>query len=78
MSMGRSGKKAVNVSISADLLQAARASGINLSGTLEAAVAHELRLLRRREWLQQNAEAIEAYNQMVQEHGAFSDALRTF
>jgi antitoxin CcdA len=78
MSTVRSGKKAVNVSISADLLQAARASEINLSATLEAAVEHELRLLRRREWLQQNAAAIEAYNRDVEDHGTFSDGLRTF
>jgi antitoxin CcdA len=78
MSAVRRGKKAVNVSISADLLQAARASKINLSATLEAAVEHELRLLRRQEWLQQNAAAIEAYNRDVEDHGTFSDGLRTF
>jgi len=33
----------------ADLLQAARNGGINLSATLEAAVEHELRRLRKRE-----------------------------
>ena len=74
----RNAKKAVNVSISADLLQAARASEINLSATLEAAIGRELRLLRTREWLNQNAEAIEAYNRDVEENGVFSDGLRTF
>jgi antitoxin CcdA len=74
----RSGKKAVNVSISADLLHDARERDINLSATLEAAVEHELRLLRRREWSEQNGEAIEAYNRDVEEHGLFSDGLRTF
>jgi len=49
MAKVRSAKKAVNVSISAELLQAARNSDINLSATLEAAVAHEVRLLRRRD-----------------------------
>jgi antitoxin CcdA len=78
MSTVRSGKKAVNVSISADLLRDARKRDINLSATLEAAVEHELRLLRRREWLEQNGEAIEAYNRDVEEHGLFSDGLRTF
>jgi antitoxin CcdA len=78
MSAARRGKKAVNVSISADLLQAARDSEINLSATLEAAVEHELRLLRRREWLEQNEGAIQAYNRDIEEQGAFSDGLRTF
>jgi antitoxin CcdA len=78
MSTVRRSKKAVNVSISADLLQAARNSEINLSATLEAAVEHELRQLRKREWLEQNENAIQAYNRDVEEQGAFSDGLRTF
>ena len=78
MSTARRSKKAVNVSISADLLQAARTSDINLSATLEAAVELELRQLRKREWLEQNENAIQAYNRDVEEQGAFSDGLRTF
>jgi antitoxin CcdA len=78
MSTVRRSKKAVNVSISADLLQAARNSGLNLSATLETAVEHELRQLRRREWLEQNENAIQVYNRDVDEQGAFSDGMRTF
>jgi antitoxin CcdA len=78
MATPRRSKKAVNVSISADLLQAARNSELNLSATLEAAVEHELRQLRKREWLEQNENAIQSYNRDVEEHGAFSDGLRTF
>jgi antitoxin CcdA len=78
MSTARRSKKAVNVSISADLLQAARNGEINLSATLEAAVEHKLRQLRKREWLEQNEKTIQAYNRDVEEHGAFSDGLRTF
>lgn len=78
MSTARHSKKAVNVSISANLLLAARNNALNLSATLEAAVEHELRLLRRRDWLVQNESAIQAYNSDVEEQGAFSDGLRTF
>jgi antitoxin CcdA len=78
MSTARRNKRAVNVSISADLLQAARNNELNLSATLEAAVEHELRQLRKREWLEQNENAIQAYNSDVEEQGAFSDGLRTF
>jgi post-segregation antitoxin (ccd killing protein) len=49
MSTARRGKKAVNVSIPADLLQAARNSELNLSATLEAAIEHALRQLRKRD-----------------------------
>jgi antitoxin CcdA len=72
MSTARRNKRAVNVSTSADLLQAARNNELNLSATLEAAVEHELRQLRKREWLKQNENAIQAYNSDVEEQGAFS------
>jgi antitoxin CcdA len=78
MSTARRNKRAVNVSISADLLQAARNNELNLSAMLEAAVEHELRQLRKREWLEQNENAIQAYNSDVEERGAFSDGQRTF
>jgi antitoxin CcdA len=78
MSTVRRLEKAVNVSISVDLLQAARNSEPNLSATLEAAVERELRQLRKREWLEQNKNAIQDYNRDVEEQGAYSDGLRTF
>ena len=78
MSGARRANKAVNVSIPADLLEAARAHDINLSATLTASLEHRLRQHRREEWLAQNAEGIDAYNRDVQEHGSFGDALRNF
>ena len=78
MSEAKSGKKAVNLSISAELLQAARSNDINLSATLEAAVADQLRLVRRRQWLKENHDAIRAYNRDVEERGTLSEGLRTF
>jgi antitoxin CcdA len=76
--ISRGSKKAVNVSISAELLQAARDRDINLSAALEAAVEHELKQFRKTEWLEHNADAIKAYNCDVEDHGAFSDGLRSF
>ena len=78
MSAAKSGKKAVNLSISAELLLAARKYDINLSATLEAAVEDQLRLVRRRQWLKENGDAIHAYNCDLEKHGTFSDGLRTF
>ena len=71
-------KKAVNVAISAELLEAARVCGINISATLEAALVQRLRELRREQWLAQNAASIDAYNRDVEEHGVFSDSERSF
>ncbi len=71
-------KKAVNVSIQSELLDAARAEDINLSATLEAALADQLRIRRRDRWQTENASAIEAYNRDVNENGSFGDHARSF
>jgi antitoxin CcdA len=71
-------KKAANLSVRADLLEEARARKINLSQTLEAALAVELKKRREAEWLEQNKAAIEAYNREIAEHGLFSDGFRQF
>jgi len=78
MSVLRRAKKAVNVSIPAELLEAARTYDINLSATLEAAIEQQLRSRRREEWLEHNAAGIAAYNRDVEEGGVFGDTLRSF
>jgi antitoxin CcdA len=71
-------KSAVNVSIRRDLLEAARASKIDLSATLEQALIEKLRAAQGRQWREENREAIAAHNQHVEKHGVFSDGSRTF
>ena len=71
-------KRPVNVSVNSDLLDQARKLGINLSATLEAALADAVRRGRRERWLAENRGAIDAYNQYVDAHGVFSDGKRTF
>lgn len=71
-------KRATNVSIRSDLLEAARAAGVNLSATLERALAEELASVKRSRWREENREAIAAYNEYVDAHGAFSDGVRGF
>jgi len=71
-------KRATNVSIRSDLLDAAREAGVNLSATLERALAEELAKVRRARWREENREAIAAYNQYVDENGTFSDGVRSF
>ncbi len=71
-------KRATNVSIRVDLLDAAREAGVNLSATLERALAEELASLKRARWREENREAIAAYNEFVDEHGTFSDGIRSF
>lgn len=71
-------RKAANLTVRVDLLEEARARRINLSQTLEVALAAELRRRREAEWLEQNKAAIEAYNREIAEHGLFSDRHRQF
>src|SRR5690606_34918006 len=71
-------KKPTNVSINSDLLQKAKDLKINLSATLEHALAEQLRNEQRTAWLRENADAIQAYNQFVETNGTFSDSVRKF
>ena len=71
-------KRATNVSVRSDLLAAAREAGLNLSATLERALTEELAGVRRKQWREENREAIAAYNEYIEEHGTFSDDVRSF
>lgn len=71
-------KKAANLTVRADLLEEARAYKINLSQTLEAALAVELKKRREASWLEENKAAIEAYSRHIEKHGVFSDRFRSF
>ncbi len=75
---GAYGKKATNLSINEGLLRDARALEINLSATLERALAVEVRARKWEQWKEENRDAIQAYNEHVREHGVWSDGLRGF
>jgi antitoxin CcdA len=74
----RPGKRATNVSINAELLAQAKALDINLSATLEMALAAALKHKQREQWLSDNRAAITAYNETADKQGVFSDGLRQF
>ena len=71
-------KKATNLSINSDLLSQARTMNINLSATLEQALAETLQQRQSEQWLAENQAAIAAYNERVEREGVFSDGLRAF
>jgi len=71
-------KKSTNLSINSDLLRKAKDSRINLSRALEQRLVEMLLEERRREWRDENRDAIEAYNQRIEAGGVFSDGLRRF
>jgi antitoxin CcdA len=71
-------KKPTNVSINSELLLKAKQLKINLSAILEVALIETINAKQREMWKLENETAIEAYNQMVENTGVFSDELRNF
>ena len=54
-------------------MQQARELKVNLSKALEGRLAEIVREERARRWQEDNREAIEAYNRVVDKHGLFDD-----
>ncbi|MGO0307269.1 type II toxin-antitoxin system CcdA family antitoxin [Endozoicomonas acroporae] len=71
-------KRPVNLRARSDLLDCAKAMGINLSATLEEALMTEVKKRKAEQWRKDNKKAMEALNQFTEEHGLFSDEFRTF
>jgi len=71
-------KKPTNLSINSDLLKKAKSLDINLSATLEAALAAEVKRRRADQWLKDNKASLDAYNAFVEKRGVWSDGLRGF
>jgi antitoxin CcdA len=76
----------VTVELDAESIAAAKAAGIDLSQLLVDALRRRLpnlhaaeRAERARRWQEENREAIEAYDRMIEQDGfVFSDGVRTF
>jgi antitoxin CcdA len=66
-------KRAVNLFVDSELLDEARRMRINMSDTLEQRLRTIVQGELERRWLEENREAIEAYNRDVAEHGLLSD-----
>lgn len=75
---GGGAKKATNLSVNKDLLAEARDLRINLSATLEEALQEKVREKRRKQWLDENKEALKACNELAEKNGLFSDKYRVF
>jgi len=71
-------KKSANLSINSDLLRQAKEYRINLSKTLEQCLTRLVLEEKRRAWLEENREAIDAYNDRIRAHGTFGDRFRRF
>jgi antitoxin CcdA len=70
-------KKPTNLSVNSDLLARARSLRLNLSSTLETALADEVRKAERIRWLERNQKAIDAANELAEDTDLFADSYRT-
>src|SRR5579862_2550689 len=68
-------KRAVNITVDAEILALAKEMGINLSQTLEAALRKLTEEERVRRWQKENREAIESHNAYFERNGTLSEAL---
>jgi antitoxin CcdA len=75
----------VTVELDSEALAAAREAGIDLSELLVQALRRRLAHLHAesreeaaRKWYEENKEAVDAYNKMIEANGLFSDGLRKF
>jgi antitoxin CcdA len=71
-------RKAVNLTIDADLLARARALGLNLSRELTERLEDAVRAAERERWAAENRAAIEDHNRRIAERGLWSDGKRQF
>ncbi len=71
-------KKAVNLSLDSALVDRARDLGLNLSQAVDGALRDAVRKAEEAAWLEENREAIEAYNRRIEERGTFSTGHRRF
>lgn len=71
-------KKATNLSLNASVLEAAKAMGMNISQTVDALLADEVKRRYWEKWNDENKVAIEHYNARIQAEGLPLEEYRTF
>ena len=62
-------RKSVNLSIDSELVANAKAMGINLSQTCEAALGAALKTEREEQWIKENWDAIQSTHAWVEKNG---------
>jgi antitoxin CcdA len=78
LSFDNAPKKATNLSLNAKVLEAAKAMGMNISQTVDALLAEEVRKRYWAQWNEDNREAIAAYNARIESEGLPLAKYRSF
>ena len=71
-------KRAINLSLNAQVLDTARELGMNLSATVDALLAEEVKKRYWERWNTENKDAIEHYNARIEREGLPLARYRTF
>jgi antitoxin CcdA len=74
----RARKTPTNLSLRTDLVQRAKALGMNLSEVLESALEKAIREAEQARWLAENEAAIDHYNSVIEKYGLFGEEFRQF
>ena len=72
------GRVKVNLTLDAEVAQAARALGLNMSRLAEKAIAEATKAERNRLWREENRAALDAYAEEVAREGLPLAAFRSF
>jgi antitoxin CcdA len=78
MRTGSSGKRAINLSLSSDVLDAAKQLDINNSQVCDTSLREVVRREQERKWREDHADFIAAYNATVEAEGLPLEAWRSF
>jgi antitoxin CcdA len=74
----RDRKAPTNLSLRVDLVERAKALGLNLSEVVDATLEAAITKAEQLQWLADNEKAIEYYNSFVEKHGLFGEEFREF
>ena len=74
----RTKRKPTNLSVRVDLLKIARDDNLNLSGILENSLLEYCKIKRERQWIEENKDGIDAFNERIERNGVFASKLRRF
>lgn len=72
------GRVKVNLTLDADVAEAARSLGLNMSRLAEAAIIEAAKVERNRRWCHENSAAIIAYAEEIETEGLALSRFRSF
>ena len=78
LNLEKSAKKPTNLSLSVNTLEMARELGMNLSQTVDALLAAEVKRRYWEQWNERNKDAIDAYNERIAVEGLPLAKYRSF